>query len=49
MLASERIPENQDAHTLSLAHLPNGLYFVRVFESDVLVWKGRLCEASNVA
>jgi len=42
VLASERIPENQASHTLSLAHLPNGLYFVRVFESDVLVWVGKI-------
>lgn len=38
VLASERIPDGQEKHTLSLAHLPTGLYFVQVFENDVLVW-----------
>lgn len=38
ILVSEKIPDGQEKHTLSLAHLPTGLYFVQVFENDVLVW-----------
>jgi len=38
VLVSEKIPDGQEKHTLSLAHLPTGLYFVQVFENDVLVW-----------
>ena len=38
VLASGKIPDGQEQHTLSLAHLPIGLYFVQIFENGVLVW-----------
>lgn len=42
VLISDNILENQASHTMSLSHLPNGLYFVRVFESDLLLWVGKI-------
>ncbi|TAK37403.1 MAG: T9SS type A sorting domain-containing protein [Saprospiraceae bacterium] len=42
ILASENIPVNQESHTMSLANLPTGLYFVLIFENDVLVWKDKI-------
>ncbi len=45
VLASGQMPEAQLSVTLSLAHLPTGLYFVRVYESDVLLWTGKVVRA----
>ena len=42
LLASGQIPEAQSTVTISLAHLPSGLYFVRVLESDMLLWTGKV-------
>ncbi len=42
VLVSEDIPANHDTHTMSLAQLPTGLYFVRIFENDVLVWTDKI-------
>ncbi len=42
VLVSSRVPEAQSSITLSLASLSAGLYFVRVFESDVLLWTGKV-------
>ncbi len=42
VLASELVPSGQNTHTLSLAHLPEGIYFTRVFESNLLIWTGKI-------
>ncbi len=38
VLISEKMPADREEHTIMLAHLPSGLYFVQVFENDILVW-----------
>jgi hypothetical protein len=42
VLLSEPVQPGVDSHSLSLAHVPAGIYFVQVFERDVLVWSGRV-------
>jgi hypothetical protein len=42
VLVSSRVPEAQSSVTFSLASLSAGLYVVRVFESEVLLWTGKV-------
>jgi hypothetical protein len=42
LLAADNIPDRRETHTLSLARLPAGMYFVRIFENGALVWTGKI-------
>ncbi|MCS6929236.1 MAG: T9SS type A sorting domain-containing protein [Saprospiraceae bacterium] len=41
-LVSKQIPEGHSSVMVSLAALPSGLYLVRVYEGEVLLWMGKV-------
>ncbi len=45
VLLSESIPEHKESHTIALDRLATGLYFVRVYENEVLIWTEKIVKA----
>lgn len=45
VLLSETLTGNQSEYAISLDRLSTGLYFVRLFEGDFLLWKGKIVKA----
>ena len=45
VLLMETLSNNQTEHTISLDRLSTGLYFVRLYQGDFLLWKGKIVKA----